>query len=67
MRLLSSDYRAIKQSGLFDEYYYLRVNPDIRRADVDALKHYLKFGYKEGRNPSASFDTNYYLASYPDV
>jgi len=42
------DYFAIKHSGLFDERYYLLHNPDVRRADIDPLKHFVKFGWKEG-------------------
>ena len=61
------DYFVIKHSGLFDEKYYLLHNPDVRRADIDPLKHFVKYGWKEGRNPSQNFDTKYYLEMYPDV
>jgi len=61
------DYFAIKHSGLFDEKYYLLHNPDVRRADIDPLKHFIKYGWKEGRNPSQNFETKYYLEMYPDV
>ena len=61
------DYWIIKRSGLFDPIYYLMNNPDVRRADVDPLMHFVKYGWKEGRNPSENFDTSYYLNAYPDV
>ena len=61
------DYWIIKKSGLFDSIYYLMNNPDVRRADVDPLMHFVKYGWKEGRNPSEKFDTSYYLNAYPDV
>jgi len=61
------DYLAIKRSGLFDEEYYLRHNPDVRRADVDPLMHFVKYGWKEGRNPSADFDVQFYLQSNPSL
>ena len=51
----------IKKSGLFDEKYYLLHNPDVRVADTDPLRHYINFGWREGRNPSAQFDTKFYL------
>jgi len=57
------DYFVIKHSGLFDEKYYLLHNPDVRRADIDPLKHFIKYGWKEGRNPSENFDTSYYLSN----
>ncbi len=61
------DYQTIKQSGLFDENYYFLQNPDVREADVDPLMHFVKFGWREGRNPSPVFDTSFYLSSYQDV
>ena len=61
------DYRAIKHSGLFDPDYYLLNYPDVRRADIDPLKHFVKYGWKEGRNPSESFNTNYYIENHPSV
>ena len=61
------DYNLIKKSGLFDSEYYLTNNEDVKKAKVDPIKHYLKFGWKEGRNPSAEFDGNEYLNKRPDV
>lgn len=57
----------IKKSGLFDGEYYLQSNPDVRAANIDPLKHFVKHGWKEGRNPSAQFDINFYLTTYTDV
>lgn len=61
------DYYLINHSGLFDEKYYCLQNPDVRRADVNPLWHFVGIGWKEGRNPSHDFDVNYYLSTYPDV
>jgi len=61
------DYLVISYSGLFDVHYYLREYPDVRRADVNPLKHFLISGWKENRNPSQSFDIQRYLAANPDV
>lgn len=60
-------YKAIKESGLFDVKYYLFTYPDVRKMGVGPIKHYLKFGADEGRNPSDEFDTNFYLNTYSDV
>ena len=59
--------KLLKRSWLFDEAYYLRVYEDVRRADVDAIEHFLKYGARERRNPSEGFDTTFYLDAYPDV
>ena len=61
------DYNLIKKSDLFDSEYYLANNEDVKNAKVDPIKHYLKFGWKEGRNPSTEFDGNEYLNKRPDV
>ena len=61
------DYNLIKKSGLFDSEYYLSQNEDVKKAKMNPIKHYLKFGWKEGRNPSAEFDGNKYLNKRPDV
>ena len=61
------DYNLIKKSNLFDSEYYLANNEDVKKAKVDPIKHYLKFGWKEGRNPSAKFNGNEYLNKRPDV
>ncbi len=53
--------------GEFDRDYYLAANPDVREAGMDPLEHYVKFGWREGRDPSAEFSTSYYLSVNPDV
>lgn len=60
-------YRAVRRSGLFDPDYYLRQNLDVARRCVDPLKHYLDYGWLEGRNPNPYFNTGWYLKRYPDV
>jgi hypothetical protein len=43
------------------------TNPDVAAAGVDSFAHYLQFGWREGRDPSAFFDTNFYLSNNVDV
>ena len=65
--LFKLDIRRIKKSELFDVDYYLQTYLDVQKARIDPLKHFVKYGWKEGRNPSAQFDLNFYLSTYPDV
>jgi hypothetical protein len=51
----------------FDAEYYLHRNPDVRTAGMDPLEHYIRFGWKEGRDPTPGFSTSYYLQINPDV
>ncbi len=60
-------YRAIKNNKLFDIGYYLSNNSDVRLSGDDPIIHYIYYGFKEGRNPSADFDGDYYLKNYSDV
>ena len=57
----------IKKSGLFDPEYYLRTYADVRKADIDPLKHFCKRGWKEGRNPSATFQLKQYIMQHPEL
>ena len=57
----------ISQSSLFDKEYYLEKNPDVKKAKINPVKHYILFGANEGRNPSLYFDSSKYLTDYPDV
>ena len=50
----------------FDAAFYLASYPDVGAAGADPFEHYLRYGYREGRNPSALFDTRFYLLRYLD-
>ncbi len=60
-------YNLLKNSEWFDEKYYLKKYPTIKKSGINPLLHYLILGYKEGYNPSLNFDGNFYLNSYEDV
>jgi glycosyltransferase involved in cell wall biosynthesis len=51
----------------FDAEFYLTEYADITALGVDPLKHFLRFGWQEGRRPRRDFDTKYYLETNPDV
>jgi hypothetical protein len=48
----------------FDKTWYLLWNPDVARAGIDPLAHYLRYGEAEGRHPSPWFDPAWYRAAY---
>ncbi len=52
---------------LFDAAFYLRRNPDVVAARLDAYQHYMIYGWQEGRDPSLLFSDSKYLAANPDV
>ena len=65
--MFTNEYKIIKKSGLFDKSFYLRAYADARKADIDPIKHYIKYGWREGRNPSQIFDTNAYIEQNSNV
>ncbi len=64
---LRRDSALVSGSGLFDREWYLAQNPDVARAGVDPVEHYLLSGGVEGRAPSLQFDSKWYLTQNPDV
>jgi hypothetical protein len=51
----------------FDAAFYLASNLDVAKTGVDPLDHFLASGWREGRDPNATFSVRDYLESYPDV
>ncbi len=67
----------------FDSVLYMQENPDVAKAEINPLVHYIKWGQKEGRcGPgnkklyqenielilnSELFDADWYNKAYPDV
>ncbi len=60
-------YNKIAHSSEFNPEWYLKTYPDIAQSGVDPVRHYLRVGWCEGRNPGPNFNTNDYLAANPDV
>ena len=57
----------LRQSGLFDEAWFLGRHPDLAAAGVDALTHFHRWGWREKRWPNPYFDPAYYVERYEDV
>lgn len=51
----------------FDPSFYLAHNPDVAEAGIDPLEHFVKWGWKEGRDPTPDFSVVDYLEANPDV
>ncbi|MBD9625257.1 M10 family metallopeptidase [Ensifer sp. ENS06] len=53
-------------TALIDDIFYFKNNRDVAgRADPD--QHFQQYGWREGRDPNAFFDTSDYLTTYKDV
>jgi GT2 family glycosyltransferase len=64
---LRPDVEVLERSGLFDREWYLKQYPDIAALNTDPLRHYLRYGAQEGRDPNPTFSTWGYVETYPDV
>jgi len=49
------------------EQTYRDLQPDINKVGIDAIEHYLTYGWLEGRRPLRWFDTKYYLGNHPEL
>lgn len=61
------EVRLIKESGMFDNDFYLKQYPDVFNSGIDPVYHFHNFGWKENRKPNPEFNTSYYLLSNPDI
>ena len=57
----------IKNSGLFDERFYILENVDVAESGIDPLAHFLLYGGAEGRAPSPLFSSKKYLLDNPEI
>lgn len=53
--------------AVFDREWYLRANPDVAQARVNPLRHFIRHGAAEGRNPGPWLDSHWYLTTNADV
>ena len=61
------DYLLLTRSALFDAAWYRRTYPDLARDDIDPILHYLRDGWREGRQPGPAFDGVSYQIANPDL
>ncbi len=64
-------YNGVDYRRVYDYDYYLKKNPDVRRAfggDENAvIAHFVNWGMNEGRVASKKFDINIYMTNYGDL
>lgn len=51
----------------FDRAFYCASHPDVALSGVDPVLHFVRQGWREGRDPHPDFSTRWYLEVYPDV
>ena len=63
----SSSYLLIAKSEYFNRRWYIKHNQDLDFKKIDPVEHYLRYGWKENRNPSKYFSNEDYFINNPDV
>jgi 2-polyprenyl-3-methyl-5-hydroxy-6-metoxy-1,4-benzoquinol methylase len=56
-----------EKSTLFDRNWYLTQYPDVHESGINPVKHYVKIGAAEGRDPGPNFSTKGYLIKNPKI
>lgn len=53
-----------RAAQLLDPDWYLRFYDDVARSPFDAITHFTRYGFYEGRNPNPLFETDWYRHRY---
>ena len=48
----------------FDEEYYVKTYPEIANLKISPFTHYASIGWKEGKNPNANIDNDFYINTH---
>lgn len=67
MKNMEADIELIRESGMFDEQWYLKEYPEVGALGLDPYAHYMHIGARLGRHPGPGFDAAWYLENYRDV
>ena len=67
VRTMQEDALVRTMDGFVDPVWYQMRYPDIIAAKLDPVRHFIRFGLKEGRDPNRYFDCSWYARQYPDV
>lgn len=59
----AADVAQLKNSGYFDESWYLERYPDVKNMDIDPAEHFLWLGQKIGRHPSSNMTNAEYFSA----
>lgn len=64
---LRGRFLHVSPSPWFDLGYYLRSNADVAAAAIDPLQHFVRHGWREGRNPMPGLDLRVMLRDRPGL
>jgi hypothetical protein len=67
LRQENADVALVEASGLFDASWYAVQYPEVVKAGFEPVRHFLRRGRAEGRQPGPGFDAVWYLRNNRDL
>jgi GT2 family glycosyltransferase len=64
---LVARFQGVSPTPWFDADYYLQSNPDVSASKLDALVHFQRWGWREGRSPLPGLDMRQLLSVQPEL
>lgn len=64
---LVARFKGVSPTPWFDADYYLQANPDVTASKLDALVHFQRWGWREGRSPLPGLDMRQILSVQPEL
>ena len=55
---IDSKIAYLKQTGILDEEWYLKMYEDVANEGVEPVRHYIEYGAHEGREPNSALSNN---------
>lgn len=62
---LVTRFKGLSPTPWFDAEYYLQTNPDVLQSGLDALEHFQRWGWREGRSPLPGLDIRRLFSAQP--
>lgn len=62
---LVARFKGVSPTPWFDAEYYIQSNPDVAGSRIDALLHFQRWGWREGRSPLPGLDMHRLLSRQP--
>jgi hypothetical protein len=66
-RGIEAEKTRLRESGLFQDEWYLAQYPDVADAGLDPLDHFCRNGWRERRRPNPLFDPVWYVSAYGEL
>ena len=63
----AADYELASSDAAVDRAWDLKTYPEVATAGVDPVEHYLRYGWREGRDPRQDFSTAGYLEAHKET